>query len=202
MIEKLASNITYFYLYNHIIPTDEYEAYQYGFEILLSTLVNIIAVIIISVFFKSTPGAVVYMSAFIIMRSAGGGYHADNHMTCILSFSCIFTLFCCLNQSMTNNLIALYNPICTTASAIIIWIYAPVEAPNKPLSETKLERYRFISLSVGCGFMIMELIDYFTMWIPATLSIYLFSGQLAAALSITAGAIKNERRDQVEKASL
>ena len=76
MIKKLANSMAYFYANNQYIPMSEINSYVYGFEILLSTVINIALVLIIASFLHLFIEAILFMGAFILIRNVGGGYHA------------------------------------------------------------------------------------------------------------------------------
>lgn len=190
MIEKLAKNMASFYVQKNYIPENERISYKYGFEILLSTACNIIFVLGISILLHSLAGAISFMVAFIILRKAGGGYHAKNHWMCITIFLTAFVVFFLIITLMDPNLIIQYNFTCVFVSALIIYIVAPVEASNNVLSAIKRTRYRIISIFVGSGFIVLSVITYLATWITADTATYIFSGELTAAVSMAVASIK------------
>ena len=192
MIKKLAKNIARFFVTKEYINPFEINSYQYGFEILLSTLFSIIPVLVLSLFFHSLLGALLYLASFILMRTTCGGYHAKKQSTCMLIFLSIFVIFSIGIRFLSNNIIAIYNMICTIISSLIIWKVAPVEASNKPLSYKTRRRNEKLCLAVGCIFMALSLTLYITITTPIIETAYLFSGELAAALSMIAGSIKQK----------
>jgi len=194
MIKKLANSMVCFYVKNNYISENETSSYVYGFEILLSTLLNTLLVLVAALFMHSFIEAIFYMAAFISLRTSGGGYHAKSHRACILTFTVMFIVFCLTINILDGKIPAMYSLFCSMVSAIIIWSVAPVEAPNKPLSSAKRKRYRSISLVVGCVFMVLALVTYLTSVIPE-ITVYIFSGELAAALTMVAGAITTTRKE-------
>ena len=59
--------------------------YQYGCEILISSILNFISIIVIALtlFYNSVP-AFVYLTVMIPLRMTLGGYHADSYLKCWL----------------------------------------------------------------------------------------------------------------------
>ena len=72
-----------FYIKHEYISEKEQNSYQYGFEILLSTIFNIAVVLCAAALLQSFLGAVLYMGSFILFRRVAGGYHAKKHWMCI-----------------------------------------------------------------------------------------------------------------------
>lgn len=58
--------------------------YDYGFELLFSTLSCILSVLLLGLFFEYLAHAVVFLVSFIPIRIAGGGYHAESYKKCFL----------------------------------------------------------------------------------------------------------------------
>ena len=195
MIEKLANGMTLFYIKNNYISRMDINSYKYGFEILLSTVCNIVLAAAISILFKSLFEALFYLAAFISVRIVGGGYHAKTHKSCIFIFSSAFFSACLIIKLMVDSIIPLFNIFCAILSSLVIWKVAPVEAPNKPLSGTKRKRYEAISLVLGCLFIVLALISYLTILIPNSITVHLFLGELTAAFSMIAGSRKRKEEE-------
>ena len=90
---------------------------------------------------------------------------------------------------MSTTITEYYSVFCAIVSGMIIWRVAPVEAPNKPMSPSKRERYQAISLAVGSCFIVLVFVAFQVRIVPVGLAAFLFSGELAAAISLVAGAI-------------
>ena len=86
-------------------------------------------------------------------------------------------------------------------SAAIIWKCAPAEPANKPMSEKKRKRFEKFSIAVASAFLLLSIIIFLT-GASKGLYIFLFSGELAAALSVAAGSIlgKGAKRNEVSNA--
>jgi len=186
MIGKIAGNMASFYARNDLISGDEIESYKYGFEILLSTICNILLVMAIAAVVGAVPGALCYMAAFALLRCVAGGYHAPSHAVCILEYAAGFAIFAAVAFFLPPLYSALYALVCSIASAAVILKWAPVEAPNKPLSTRKRLRLERLSLFVGAVFTLFAMTISLA-GLHSGLYIYVFSGELAAALSVAAG---------------
>ena len=198
MIDKLATNITCFYLKKDVIPQKEFDSYKYGFEILLSTVINIAIVLGVSVLISSPLEGILFMAAFIVTRSVGGGYHANSHRACIIIFTSVFILFCIFLRILDKEMVVIYCLLSSFISAITIAKIAPVEAINKPLSIRKRKKMESMSLIVASSFMIISLGLYYFSRIPGDMIACLLSGELAAAISMAVGAIINKKEGEHE----
>lgn len=140
MIRKISVKCTESWVKSGVITEDDKEAYQYGMELLLSTLLNFALMVVVSICVIKKPIAIVpYSIVYVPLRMLTGGYHADSHWQCVLYTQGTFAGFVLLVWHITEKLpeIALAGLI---ISSFIIWYLAPIEAKNKPLSERERER--------------------------------------------------------------
>jgi accessory gene regulator B len=186
MISKLAVNLTQFYVRKEVIPKNKAEIYTYGFELLFSTACNVCVVFCIAIAGNVLTEAFFFLISFISMRSAGGGYHAKTHLNCIIAFSIVFLVFVIFLRNLGPNTILLYIFACATVSFLIVWTIAPVEAQNRPLSARKKENRRNLSLLMEFVYLALALASAMIPALQNTDTVFLFSGGLAASLSMVA----------------
>ena len=84
MIRSIAIALAKHWAANGVIGESDKETYQYGLELLISTFINLVIMIWISIAFGHPLIIVPYLLAFIPFRLFAGGYHARNHLFCIL----------------------------------------------------------------------------------------------------------------------
>lgn len=120
-----------------MITFDTIEIYQYGFEIIISTIIGFFITIMIGVLFRMIWLSLLYYIIFVVLRQFTGGYHAKTYFKCNLVFA-VTTVFIFLLTKM-----AIVSEIYTIGihslllffSIITVWFGTPVENKNKPLSE-------------------------------------------------------------------
>lgn len=135
MLARLSNRIADIWIENSVIPHEEKDVYKYGIELVLSILVNMCSLILISIVGGQPMAWIFYLLSFIPLRTAGGGYHAPNHATCILISSGMFCTAFLLSVRIPDGCAALACGATTTLSLIIFWRFAPVAAVNKPLTK-------------------------------------------------------------------
>ncbi len=136
MLHSLSRNIAVFLFDdNDKFPL---EVYIYGIEICLSSLIGIIAILIISFMIGRFFEGILYIITLFIIRSCTGGYHAQTYFKCnliyIFSYLCTIKFYNFLSEQylIFNNYFCL---IIMIISIIIVWLYAPVENVNKKINE-------------------------------------------------------------------
>ena len=92
MIHTLSQYITN-YLIKHKIIDQETEIYEYGFELMISTWIGTILVLIIGSITNHFLDAVIYECVFRFTRIYTGGYHCKTYTKCILSYVFFFIIF-------------------------------------------------------------------------------------------------------------
>jgi accessory gene regulator B len=69
---------------NKMIEADEIEIYQYGYEIIISTIITFLIVLVSGVVLNCPSAALLYFLIFAMMRQICGGYHAKHYWSCNL----------------------------------------------------------------------------------------------------------------------
>lgn len=137
MISSMSRFVSRFLLKYRIIDRGETDIYEYGFEIIISSLVGFILVIVIGMIYDIFLYALTYFAIFTFIRRTTGGYHAETYFKCNLVFSIVsFTTMGMTCVSYENELYSFPLHLLLLITAIVVvYKYAPVESPNKPLDE-------------------------------------------------------------------
>lgn len=187
MIQSAAVALAKQWAKNGVIHEADIEAYQYGLELMLSTLINIAVMIGLSIAFGHVWLFIPYLVAFIPLRLSAGGYHAKHHLSCIL-FNAIVYFASLVAVNMLKEPVAILACIIESCvSLILIFLFAPVPARNKSLSTAERKRNRHTSLGLGFLFLILCMLFYYTQILEFTWCKILFCGQAAATLLLVLG---------------
>lgn len=146
MLERLAKGAARFFVVQDIVKSEHEEIYAYGMEILLSTVINGVMVLIIAAVTNTLLPSFVFFASFIMMRRTAGGYHANSHGGCMTILAVIHFLFILFIHICPLNIIPAFSTISVAYSCILVYIFSPVEHPNKPLSDTNKRKLRTQSI--------------------------------------------------------
>lgn len=139
MLNKITAHIVTYLLQQGIIENDQEEVYIYGFYRAIMNGINVISIILISLLFGQILEAFVFVVAFRSLRSYAGGYHAKTQWRCyvltMLTIMIALSIIKYFHVGMKMS-IALW-----LFTGIIIFLWAPVEAENKPLDEIEIQIY-------------------------------------------------------------
>lgn len=188
MIQKISSAIARLWVKEGIIPdnAENLEVYCYGLELLFSTTINLLLVVVISILFRKPFLFVPYLLGFIPIRVMAGGYHARNHWSCICLYSTSYAaiLFVMLRIGQFGG--HTFCIVTAITSFLIVYILSPVPAENKPLSPKEAKLYRKTSLVFAMvdllgAIILLRRISEIPLWIKM-----FFSGESMAAISLVA----------------
>lgn len=137
MITYLAKRITEFFISYDVIKKEDREIYQYGNEIIISSLLDFFILLAFAIGFNDFVNVFLFWIVFFILRKFGGGYHAGTYLKCKIVFSVnIFIVMIIMNDfKYVYNIYLLI--LMTVFSCVSIFLLAPVDNENKPLSETE-----------------------------------------------------------------
>jgi accessory gene regulator B len=140
MIHTLSQYITN-YLIKHKIIDQETEIYEYGFELMISTWIGTILVLIIGGFTNHFLDAVIYECVFRFTRIYTGGYHCKTYTKCILSYVFFFIIFIFLFPYFSN--ISFYSILVVCLlNLLIVMLLCPVDHQNKRLLEDEKKCFK------------------------------------------------------------
>lgn len=145
MISKLASKVVKRLIDNSAIADTEQELYVYGFFILISQILYFTLTMIFGVLLDIVLESVIFYVAFQFIRRYAGGIHASSELKCeIATTTSIFLCLLCTKLCETNNI---QKPILvlTSIATVFIFVFCPLDTPEKPLTKEECKYFRKIS---------------------------------------------------------
>lgn len=185
LLSKISKKMSSYFIKRGDIVEEEREVYDYYFEIMLSTVLNALFLIICGIMFNDLVNTILFIIGFVIFRTVSGGFHASSHMKCFLTLASVFFVLIIMLKFVPVQWMNVLTIIFLLVSTLLIYFVAPVEHKNNPLDENTREKLKKSAqiLSVLISFIIVVLI--FTIGF----SKYIFSfcyGMFAVAISIVA----------------
>lgn len=135
----LVSQIVNFITEQDVISdeSDVQDFYRYGIEISISSLLNIVLVVIAGILMHHIIESIVFLSLFILIRSFTGGYHADTYFRCNLLMCTTFILTALANSIFSNKFSLLIIIVLICVTELIVSVLGPIENKNKPIDDSK-----------------------------------------------------------------
>lgn len=156
MISKIAGNFLKFFQVDSKVDKERLEICQYGMEIVVSTLINMISIMTIGIIGGAWQASIVFLICFSFLRKQTGGYHAGSYFSCNLSliFCYSILLFCYQNTVGVFNQAAI---IVIFSIHFLIWFFfMPIENENKPLNDFQKKRARKYSFIISVVYAILS----------------------------------------------
>lgn len=149
MLHSLSKNIADFLLSKKCFDEDSKCVYVYGTELILSSLIGILTILILSIVFNCFAKGLLFYLSFYTLRSYAGGLHCNTHLKCNLTFIAVF-IICIFSdkflQAFKYSTIVIVSMI--IVSAVIIAFFAPIENIHKPIDKNQRKKFKLISLGI------------------------------------------------------
>lgn len=184
MIKKAAVWSTSWLCANGIVEPEKDKIYAYGMELVLSGLVNILSVLLISILLFHPIDGLLFLAAFIPLRTTAGGYHANSHLSCNLVFLCTFIVLEGLGYWLLKYCSVILYLVIAITSFVTLLILSPSEAKNKPLTLERRQSNRRRSLILGGLNLVVGSTFVWGLQAPALWCTSYYLGVIAASSSM------------------
>ena len=148
MIQKLASEVADYFIKKDIFKETEREIYIYGFDLVISGLMNVFLVLIAGILLNSLTYALIFVFVMITVRMYTGGYHADTHIMCNIIFLSAFLVSIVMLDVVNYFSISWVIWFLQCIGLILVTRFAPLENRNKKLNDEQKERYKKIGITL------------------------------------------------------
>lgn len=191
MIKKMSEKLTKFYIDKNNIDKEEQETYCYCFEVLLSTIINLIVVIIIGVSTKQYFETLCFIITFMFLRGSVGGHHSKTHLGCLLTLITVFAGMILLIKLVPSELLRYTSIGFAIIGWILILLIAPVDNINKEFSIEEEKKFRKKTLVIINVFVIIYTVTMFFAPIT-TISLSIAYAIFVVAISAIMGSLINK----------
>lgn len=181
MLLRISKRIVSGWSKSEIIMTEYEEVYIYGVQLLLSTLINISCIALISTAARCSYVWIPFLLGFIPIRITAGGYHAKTPLLCSIVFCGTYCIGLVMLEAIND---AALIPICLLNSImaiIIVYLYSPLPAHNKPLSQKEMEKKRTLSIAI-VSVLFLVLVISCSLKVGVGVMSYVSLGELAATI--------------------
>lgn len=163
MIATLSNKITSFLLQEKSIQESDYDIYQYGIEITISSILNVVLILLVSIITKTMISGMIFFSIFVILRQFTGGYHASTYFRCntILVATYISVLL------LSRYVVLSFWIYCLLilSGLLPVTIFAPVRNKHKQLTRDECSKHKRTAIIIYSvlsftGLLIFEMYAY------------------------------------------
>ncbi|MBF8983956.1 accessory gene regulator B family protein [Lutibacter sp. B2] len=186
-MENLAQNITNLIVKNNSNLTDlQILKIKFGLECILGESSKFIAYLIIFSIFSLTKFFIIASFFFCSLRVVAGGYHEDTYWRCF--FTSFFIFLICITIGVKIDLPIPIRIILFILSILLVWFYAPVDHPNKPiLSDIRRKKLKYVS------FLVIIFLGIISFFLPSEQAITAIVSLFIQALLLPIGILSQRR---------
>lgn len=182
MLEFLGQRCTNALIKRGVIQQKEYPIYQYGFELLWSTVLCVMSILLLSMVFDYTRCAIVFLLYFLPIRTVAGGYHAPSYEKCFILTNLVAVG--CIAIAKTIGILYVPHAIIILVGGIVfgcLWVNAPAVAEDcdarKETPETNKRYSRIIIISEVVAVALMMIFGqregYYTAIVTSIVVVYM-----------------------------
>lgn len=147
----LSGRITDFLLSQKTIDKEMKQVYIYGIELLLSSILCVILVILSGIVIGCFWESLLFLMSFIFLRKYTGGLHCNSYFACTTTTVLTFLVSVVLSKVTCYSLHSKYIYYCIAIFiALIILLLTPVSNPNKPILTEDRVKYKTIAMIIFC----------------------------------------------------
>lgn len=146
MLSAIIKKTVRYWMEKNIISDADRNIYEYGLELILSSIINIFVIIITGIFTSRLFESIALLAIVIPLQSCGGGYHAKTHMRCFLIMYIGWWWVMWIIPYI--NLLATILIICL--SLVTIFTFAPITNENVPMSNQQYYKMKILVRCLSC----------------------------------------------------
>lgn len=192
MLPVLSEKLSSYFVRSKIIRQEDKEIYSYSVEVLLATVINFAMLYAIAFIMGRVWETTLFIAGFVPLRSLAGGYHAKNHLRCLMVLLFTYIGFLAAVYLIPHELYLPVNIGCVCVSIICVWLLSPVGDKNKPLSASEKKHFRIRSRAVI--FIYAGVILAGTLLFQHRIEFLCISvGIVSVSLSLVAAYLRNKR---------
>lgn len=142
MIHSLSNHIVHRISQQLDLEEDKIALYVFGVEMLIVSLIKWGGLLGIGALLGVFKEAFLFIITFTILRNRAGGIHSESFIVCFGITTILMLLsiyFIQMNTALVGYPLIL---LLFSLSTILVFIYAPVDTPNKPLNEEEKRIYK------------------------------------------------------------
>lgn len=158
MICKMSTQILTFISKYITITPEMKDIYQYGIDITISSILNVMLVLLCSLSVSDIFAGLIYLFIFIFLRSFTGGFHATTYFRCNFTIIITFLITFVLYKTVTFYEVPIF--VCGAViivNLIPIILFSPVPNKHKSLTDEQKKRSYILSILIAFALSLIGL---------------------------------------------
>lgn len=147
-MRNITDHITKELVDNNFVNVEDYEICKYGLENLVISFVEILSVLIISIFFDMVIYTIFFLATLIFLRRYTGGFHARTKSGCYLLFVVVYFAFITIVKYMPIRYSFAFEMLSMLFTNPMVLKYAPIVNGNKSINQLERKKFRRFSIII------------------------------------------------------
>lgn len=144
MLNRIATSLSKRLISDGVISENDLDIYVYGFELFFSFLFSLTMILITGCIVNKLFETLAFLIVFILLRSYSGGYHSDTYLKCTVITMSIYGMVMLFSTYLQVHFLLYF--VLIILGWVVLYIKAPVENPNKKLTEQEKKKHKVTSL--------------------------------------------------------
>ena len=143
------------------ISKEKVEICRYGLENLITSFLEILSILVLSIIFNNVVCTIIFLASFISLRRYTGGYHASTKLRCYVVLLVIYLIFILIIKHMPAKYDLAFEITSLSFTIFMVFRYAPIVNGNKNINETERKMFRRLGIIlalVSSGFIVLGMV--------------------------------------------
>jgi accessory gene regulator B len=141
----ISEKLVYQAIHTGVIKDKDHDLYFYAFHALISYTCSFATMFVVALLMHRFIESVIFIFFFYSLRIFAGGFHEKSELRCYIVSTIMFISMITVDKIGSPGIQMWTNCVVLVASVIVIFLKAPVESKNKPLSTDEVRKYRKIT---------------------------------------------------------
>jgi accessory gene regulator B len=146
-MNTLSKKATDFFISHGGADESNRDIYEYGALVALSFALNAAVTVSFGFIFAVPAELLAFFLPFAVHRSLSGGHHAKTWWGCLITSGVSIAAVVILLKLHSHINVVVISAVLWVVSSTLTFIFAPVENPNRPLTDSEILRFRKYSRS-------------------------------------------------------
>lgn len=135
--------------------------YKYGIEITISSIFNVVLVLLFGIITNHFIHSCFYLAEFILIRSFSGGFHAKTYVGCNVTMCISFLTLLLGYELFFKSVNILFIVLLEIFSLLVITVFAPCDNPHKKIKLEKRSGFKIKSIIATLVFGVSGILLYY-----------------------------------------
>ena len=178
-----------------IIQEEDVNKCRYGLDIFISSVLEIVSILIIAAVIGNFFQTLLFFAAFIPLRVYAGGYHADTKLRCYFVSLAAYGVFTIAMYLLPIKAYLTAAVLATAFTVLVVLSIAPVIHKNKSVNDIERKYYRKFSIGI-CSVETAIVLLSAAVFPESRFAVSLAFGQAAVAFSMIAAVIQGKMAEK------